>query len=43
MSVFGGQAGTGRALVTLTAQCTEARYEELRPTFKAVLDSFKYL
>lgn len=37
------EAGTGRALVTLTAQCPEAKYEELKPTFKAVLESFKYL
>ena len=29
-------------LVTLTAQCPEARYAELGPTYKEVLDSFKF-
>eukprot|EP00308_Calcidiscus_leptoporus_P012836 CAMPEP_0119357302 /NCGR_PEP_ID=MMETSP1334-20130426/5718_1 /TAXON_ID=127549 /ORGANISM="Calcidiscus leptoporus, Strain RCC1130" /LENGTH=226 /DNA_ID=CAMNT_0007371511 /DNA_START=25 /DNA_END=705 /DNA_ORIENTATION=- len=36
------EVGRGKNLVTLTAQCKQARYEELAPTLRAVIESFKY-
>lgn len=34
------QEGRGTRLVTLTAQCYESRYADLKPTFKKVLESY---
>ena len=36
----GATGGAGANLVTLTAQCPSARYEEMKPTFDAIIDSY---
>ena len=34
------EEGRGRRLVTLTAQCYESKYAELKPLFQKVLESY---
>ena len=36
----GATGGAGANLVTITAQCPESRYAEMKPTFDAIMDSY---
>ena len=36
----GATGGAGANLVTITVQCPEGRYGEMKPTFDAIIDSY---